>query len=247
MATSGSIIAASASISPGALMPASTTAMRCRTGSRRVNVRGTPRWLLRLPSVAATPLAAPPRRSASKSLVEVLPALPEIPTTGPGNARRCMRAIACHAASGSATSSCGSANAGSGIRTSAAPAPAAAAAPMKACPSRAGVRSATNTSPRASSRESKWKPFRGSRGCPCQRPPVHRASCSAVKTGIRRSPPPPRRGPPAAPAGGAGHRPAPGSHRDSHTFHASVPLRRPHPRAGPPSPPPPARRAGPDQ
>ena len=49
------IIAASGPISPGALMPASITANLWSAGSRRVRVSGTPRWLLRLPSVAITP------------------------------------------------------------------------------------------------------------------------------------------------------------------------------------------------
>jgi hypothetical protein len=91
---SGSIIAASGAISPGALIPASMTANRCTAGSSRVSVSGTPRWLLRLPSVASTPPAAPPSSSASRFLVEVLPALPEMPTTGPVNVRRCACAIA---------------------------------------------------------------------------------------------------------------------------------------------------------
>ena len=182
--TSGAIIAASGAISPGALMPASITARRCLAGSSRVRVNETPRWLFKLPSVASTPPASPPSRSARRSLVDVLPALPVIAATGPRKARRCSRAIVCSAWSGSATTSCGKVAPARGAATSAALAPAACASPRKSCPSRCAVFSATKTSPRLSRRVSTPKPVKGATGTADQRPPVQCASCSKVNVGI---------------------------------------------------------------
>jgi hypothetical protein len=50
IAASGRAIDPSNAISPAALMPISTIAVRC-SGSRRSKVRGTPQWLLRFPTV----------------------------------------------------------------------------------------------------------------------------------------------------------------------------------------------------
>ena len=181
---SGSIIAASAPISPGALIPASTTAKRCRAGSSRQSVSATPIWLFRLPSVASTPAPSPPRRSARSSLVEVLPALPVIPTTVPRKFLRCSRAIACSAARGSATTSCGRATLGLARATTAAAAPALRAEPRKSWPSRRSVLRATKACPGDRPRESTEKPTTADGGAPDHRPPVQAERESGSKAAL---------------------------------------------------------------
>ena len=70
----------SVSISPGLLAPISITAARVSPLMRN-RVRGTPIWLLRLPSVAIT-LYFFLRHAAISSLVVVLPFVPVRATTG---------------------------------------------------------------------------------------------------------------------------------------------------------------------
>ena len=96
-------MAASASISPGALVPISMTAI---ASSVRVStVIGTPMRLFRFPWVAATftPLAR--SAAAVSSLVVVFPAEPVIPTTRPPHSSRwaCARQPSASRVSSTAT------------------------------------------------------------------------------------------------------------------------------------------------
>mmetsp|Transcript_4306 Transcript_4306/g.18306 ORF Transcript_4306/g.18306 Transcript_4306/m.18306 type:complete len:297 (-) Transcript_4306:245-1135(-) len=93
--TFGLAIAASAAISPGALMPISSTHARADGGARRI-VSGSPTWLLKFPSVAC--VCSSPSASAHMSRAVVFPTLPVIPTTGPSNRRRTSDASAWSAA-----------------------------------------------------------------------------------------------------------------------------------------------------
>ncbi len=81
-ATWGAAIAAIRAISPGALLPHSTTIARCARVSPR-SVKGAPTRLLRLPTVAwQGPSTAAASAAAVSSLVVVLPTAPLMATTG---------------------------------------------------------------------------------------------------------------------------------------------------------------------
>src|SRR5664280_2139940 len=113
-----------------------------------------------------------------------------MPMTGPGNVRRCSRAIVWKASSGSATTNWGSARPGAARLTSAPAAPAAAAASRKSWPSRRSDFSATKSWPGCSARVSRLKPRMGPAGGAVQRPRDQSASRPGENAVI---PGPPRR------------------------------------------------------
>ena len=86
MATSGFAIAARGWISPGWFMPISSTAISSAALARS-SMRGTPMWLLKLPSVFSTRNRRL-KTAAVKSFVLVLPLLPVIATTRKGSRLR---------------------------------------------------------------------------------------------------------------------------------------------------------------
>jgi hypothetical protein len=123
--TVGAASRASCAISPGWLVPSSTTPARW-PGRSASSVSGRPMWLLRLPRVAnaASPWAAR-RQAATICVTVVLPLLPTTTARGSVKPARQPAASCCKACSESATSRPASPAACSPCSASAAAAPAA--------------------------------------------------------------------------------------------------------------------------
>ncbi len=154
--TSGRVISASRAISPGRLVPISSTAVST-IGPRPRTTMGRPTRLFRLPAVRCTRRPAAESAPAVSSLVEVLPAEPVMHTTRPSQAARCRAARSPRARRVSATSI----TAASPVGPSAAPcststtaAPPRNASGTKRCASCVSPRNATKRQPGATARES---------------------------------------------------------------------------------------------
>jgi len=196
--TSGSAISARRWISPGALVPISTTIASAWWGQAS-RVIGTPKWLLRLPTVWCTrPSGA--MASAMSARVVVLPELPDRPTTGPANRRRAAFPRSCRARVVSATCTTptwapvGRSRVAGCLCTITPATPASAACRTKACPSNRSPAMARYQAPATSLRVSVSTGPAGPAACTV--PPV--AAAMAALSNImgppgRRAPAPGRR------------------------------------------------------
>jgi len=152
MPTSGVTTEDSASISPKAFMPISSTP-NCSSPSKRDSVNGSPRSLLALPIVAVV-LPKKPSAAAANSLVEVFPHEPVMPTMRTrSRSSRIIRPASHRALRVLSTSRHGPGGSPSGgCCTTAAQAPFWKAVPTKRCPSVRSPGSAKKRQPGVTSR-----------------------------------------------------------------------------------------------
>ena len=184
--TVGRAMAESVAISPGWLVPSSTTAARCSAPSRR-SVSGRPHWLLNdeaglstSPRVAST--------AAVSSFTVVLPIEPVMATTGTLKRERCQAARRPSERVVSSTRTSGTWEGGSSgsVCTTTHAAPRTAASARKAWPSSRWPTIAKNASPTWSVRESIDTPAMGTARSPLtSAPSVARTSSWMLNAAIR--------------------------------------------------------------